>query len=309
MVLAAQLQAQIVARFKWAKDKDHRRDEDVIRERLLNECRRPRFAETARYRKPIGKGIEGMSIRFAEAFLRYYGNVSVDVMTISEDDESRTLRVTVLDLETNASFSSESTIQKTVERNSIRDGERVIRQRTGSRGQQVYIIAATEDDLLNKQNAVKSKAMRTEGLRFIAGDLLDECEETILETLRQKDAQDPDAAKRKIFDSFGTIGVTVQDLKLYLGHEGAKLTPKELVDLRGIFAAIRDGETTWKATIDPILAERGKPADDSKPKAPASGSRRGMSAVAEAIAQKKSEAPPANVQDGGKSSPEQEEIF
>src|SRR6516164_676472 len=123
MVLAAQLQAQIVARFKWAKDKDHRRDEDVIRERLLNECRRPRFAETARYRKPIGKGIEGMSIRFAEAFLRYYGNVSVDVMTISEDDESRTLRVTVLDLETNASFSSESTIQKTVERNSIRDGE------------------------------------------------------------------------------------------------------------------------------------------------------------------------------------------
>src|SRR5258708_6569465 len=72
-VLAAQAKAQIEARYVMAER--HPRDLDVVRQRMLKECRRPVFAGVARYRKPIGKGVEGPSIRFAEAAIRLMGNI------------------------------------------------------------------------------------------------------------------------------------------------------------------------------------------------------------------------------------------
>ena len=290
MVLAATRQAEIQARYLLASQ--HPRDLDVVREKLLKECRRPSFADVARYRKPIGRGVEGLSIRFAEAALRIMKNITITQSVVSEDDLSRKILVEVADVEELVSYGKTITIEKTVERNSVKDGDTVIRQRTGSRGQQVYIIAATEDDLLNKENALISKAIRTEGLRLIPGDVLDECERTILDTIRRKDAEDPDGAKRRIFDSFATIGVTVEQLKLYLGHDGTTLTPKELSDLRAIYSAIRDSETTWKATIDPVLAER-KKAEGTAEKSSTPGSRKGMSAVADAVNRSKKSDDPA----------------
>jgi hypothetical protein len=282
LVLAAQRQAEIQARYLLAKQNP--RDLDVVREKLLKECRRPSFADVARYRKPIGKGVEGLSIRFAEAALRLMKNITIQQTVVSEDEFTRKILVEVADVGELVSYSKTVSIEKTVERNSVRDGDVIVRQRTGSRGQQVYIIQGTEDDLLNKENALISKAIRTEGLRLVPGDLLDECERTILETIRRADAEDPDAAKRKIFDSFATVGVTVDQLKLYLGHDGSTLTPKELQDLRAIYAAIRDGETTWKATIEPVLAERRKAEAAKDDKGSTSGSTKGMGAVARAVA-------------------------
>jgi len=296
MVLAATRQAEIQARYLLAQQNP--RDLDVVRERLLKECRRPSFADVARYRKPIGKGVEGLSIRFAEAALRIMKNITINQTVVSEDDLSRKILVEVADVEELVSYSKTITIEKTVERNSVREGDTVIRQRTGSRGQQVYIIAATEDDLLNKENALISKAIRTEGLRLVPGDLLDECERTILATIRQKDAEDPDGAKRRIFDSFATIGVTVEQLKLYLGHDGSTVTPKELQELRAIYSAIRDSETTWKATIDLVLTERRK-AEGTVEKSSTPGSRKGMSAVAEAVNRSKKSDDPAPVTSTG----------
>ncbi len=68
--------------------------------------------------------------------------------------------------------------------------------------------------------------------------------------MQATDFQDPDAAKRRIFDSFNEIGVTVTHLQAWLGHEGASLTPKEMEELRGTYQAIRDGETTWRDVME-----------------------------------------------------------
>lgn len=259
MVLASQRGAEIQARHLLALA--HPRDPDVVRQKLLLECHRPSFADVARYRKPIGKGVEGLSIRFAEAALRIMKNITIRQTITSEDEYSRTIEVEVADVQENVSSSRSITIAKTVERNSTRDGDVIVRQRTGSRGQTVYIIEATEDELLGKESSNISKAIRTGVLMLVPGDLLDECEKTILGTLRKKDAEDPDGARRNVFDSFATIGVTVDQIKLYLGHDGNTLVLEELQDLREIFCTIRDGETTWKATIDLVLAERAKAAD------------------------------------------------
>jgi hypothetical protein len=164
-------------------------------------------------------------------------------------------------METNTPYSSDITIEKTVERKKLKDGDVALRSRLNSFNEKVYLIVATEDDLLNKQNALVSKAIRTNGLRLVPGDIVEECMELVIKTQKTADAADPDAAKRKIFDSFATIGVGVEQLKSYLGHEAETLNPKELMDLRALFSAIRDGEANWRDVMDSVPKKKAEGAD------------------------------------------------
>lgn len=252
--VAAQARAMVEARYVMAIKRP--RDLDTVREKLLKECRRPGFAEVARYKKPIGKGIEGPSIRFAEAAIRCMTNIEPSVITVYDDHEKRIVRVTLCDLEANIPYSQDVTINKTVERSTSKPGDTVLKTRTNSKGYIVYVLEATDDDILNKQNALISKAIRTLGLRLVPGDIIEECMDAVIDTQRNRDAQDPDAAKRRLFDAFVTIGVKATDIKEWLGHEGETLAPKELADLRAIYSAIKDGEATWRDVIE--LAREGR---------------------------------------------------
>jgi len=187
-------------------------------------------------------------------------NIDVSTFTILDDREKRIVRVSVSDIESNVVFSQDVTIAKSVERRSKKQGDTVLGERMNSRGDRLYIIIATDDDILNKQNALISKAVRTLGLRLIPGDIIDECMDICIETMRSRDAEDPDAAKRKIFDSFAGLGITVENLKTYLGNDGSNMSPKEINTLRALFTAIRDGETTWREAMD----SRKPKVDDSK---------------------------------------------
>jgi len=266
-VLAAQARAHVEARYLIAIRQP--RDLDLVRQKLIKECKRPGFAKAARYKKPIGKGITGPSIRFAEAAIRCMGNIDVQTPTIYDDREKRIMRVIVMDLEANSGYSSDINIEKTVERRKTKPGDVIIRQRLNKDNIPVFIIEATEDDLLNKQNALISKGVRTNGLRLVPGDIVDECMDICVQTQADEDAADPDAAKRTIFDSFAAIGVTVDQLKAFLENDGSTLTPKELSDLRAIYSAIKDGETNWREVMDekiPSAPVNGAaPATEAKP--------------------------------------------
>ncbi len=286
--VAAQAKALVEARYIMALRRP--RDMDVVREKMLKECMRPSFAAVARYVKPIGKDRSkwpaGPSIRFAEAAVRNMTNITIETMTVYDDREKRIVRVQVTDLEANVPYSQDITIAKTIERRQSKDGDTVISTRTNSYGDKVYILEATDDDIINKQQALISKAVRTLGLRLIPGDIVDECMDQVMVTQKNADAEDPDAAKRKLFDAFGGLGVQAGQLKEYLGHDAATLSPKELADLRALYAAIRDGEATWRdvmdqkaaasadntASLDAVraaaAAKRGKPAGPPQPQKP-----------------------------------------
>jgi hypothetical protein len=262
--IAAQAKALVEARYTVALHRP--RDWDQVRDRLLKDCRRPGFADSAIYHKPVGRdGIRGPSIRFAEAAIRAMTNVVVETMTVFDDHERRIVRVTVTDLEANVPYSQDVTISKTIERNSTKPGDNVLRSRTGSRGQTVYILEATDDDILNKANALVSKAVRTLGLRLLPGDILDECMDMCTAVQRNKEAQDPDTARRKMFDLFSAQGVSPDQLKEWLGHDGAKITTKEYETLRSILNALREGETNWREVMD---AKNPKPTTPEPPPAP-----------------------------------------
>lgn len=261
--MVAQAVAAIQARYQVALARP--RNFDQVRVALLKECRRPFFAEVARYNKPIGKsGVEGPSIRFAEAAARCMGNILVESPTVYDDHEKRIVRVMATDLETNMTYLKDVTVTKTIERRKIADGQAVISTRVGSQGQTLYIIEADDDAILNKENALVSKAMRTVLLRLIPGDLVDEAMEQVTKTLRDKEAEDPDAARRRIVDGFSAIGVQPTDLVQYLGHDLGKTTPPELVKLRALYTAIRDGEATWAEAMESVTSAQGGETKTSK---------------------------------------------
>lgn len=252
--VAAQARALVEGRFVMALRRP--RDWDDVRTRLLRESERPSFAAVARYRKPVGKGVEGPSIRFAEAALRIMGNVDCNAMTVYEDIEKRVVRVTVTDLESNTDYASDITVEKTVERKKA-DDRQVIGQRRNSKGEVVYIVVATEDELLNKEGARISKAIRNNGLRLLPGDILDEAMARVIVTMRSRTAQDPDKARKEMADAFFThLNVRPSELKRYLGHALEQCSPAEIEDLRAVYQTIRDGEATWASVVEEREQER-----------------------------------------------------
>lgn len=246
MALVAAAEAEVKAQCAMAIK--FPRDLDVVREKLLKECKRPSFARSALYAKPVGNSkVTGLSIRFAEAAIASMGHIHTTIKTLAETPEYRKIEIRVWDAQNMISYADEATIEKTIERRSIPKGQEYIRTRLNTSGDLLYIIRATEDDLLNKVNSAKSKSIRNSGLRMVPGWLLDECKGAVSATARDADAADPDAAKKQIFDSFAQLGVSVDDIKKYLGHDAATLQPAELQVLRELFVAVRDGETTLAA--------------------------------------------------------------
>jgi hypothetical protein len=296
LAMATKQKALVEARFTLAQHRP--RDLDVVRGRLMKECARPSFARSALYLKPIGEGVEGPSIRFVEAAITAMQNIYSDVSTVHDDPEKRVVHVEVTDAEANVSHGADVTIQKTVERNSVRDGDEVVRTRTGKYGKTVYVKRATDDEILNTVNALTSKALRTCGLRLIPGWLTSECLDAIHATLQNADAADPDAAKRRLFDSFSAIGVSPERVKEWLGHDGASLQPAERTALGGIYNAIKDGETTWQEVMDArVPAAKDAQGTTKQPALPAAQNAKGAAGVkarvAAAVAGQKAATAPA----------------
>jgi hypothetical protein len=279
--VAEQARAQVEARFIMARR--FPRDEMRVREKLLLACRRPGFAEAAIYHKPIGDGVEGPSVRMAEEAARCMGNIATDMTTIYDDQHERVIQVSATDLEANLTYPVSITIEKTVERRKVKGGQVIRGQRVNSYGDTIYIVEATDDEILNKVNALASKALRTVLLRLVPGDILEEAMQTAYETRRNTDAQDPEQAKKRCCDAFSSIGVPVISLSEYLGHSMDVVTLDELDTLRGVYGAIKEGETTWQEVIEHARAKRAPVAEA----APEAGKAKGKPSLAEAAAKAK----------------------
>ena len=284
IAMATQQKAIVEARYKMALARP--RDLDLVRQKMLKDASRPSFANVAIYHKPVGKGIEGPSIRFVEAAIRNMTNILTETATVSEDDERRVIRVAVSDLETNTYFSQDVTVTKTVERAKLPQGEKPIRVRTNSYGKPVYILHGTDDDILNKQNALISKAVRTLGLRLIPGDLVDEALYYVRQTMAKQDAADPDAAKNRLIDAFAQLGVSVEALKEFVGHELSALTPNEIQLLRTTYTSIKDGETSWKAVMDDKAEKDANAKEKQKQAAAPTSAKKAEQKKAETVTEK-----------------------
>lgn len=274
IAVAEQSKASVQAR--WVMALQRPRDLMRARQTLLADCKRLRFAETAIYNKPIGQGVKGPSIRMAEAAARALGNILCECATIYDDTEKRIARVTTTDLESNATYWLDVTLAKTIERTRPMEGRKIHAVRKNSRNQDVFVIEATDDEILDRERALVSKAMRTCLLRLVPGDLLEEALEQCEATRRGDVKADPKAAVRKMTDAFQSLGFSAAHLAEYLGHAVDTATIEEIDSLRGLFNALREKEVTWAEAMEARKAERAVPAevvDDGRSQADALGER------------------------------------
>lgn len=263
--------AQIQSRYLVAIKRP--RNLDAVRQKMLEECKRPDFcledptkhgSSMAIYSVPRGNKkdaegnwvpnlIAGPTIRFAEMALRYWGNLSVDVVPLGEDNSQRIYQVTATDFESNVTGSQIVVVPKIVERAQNKDGLPVLSQRTNNYGKPVYTLQATEEEVSMKANALISKARRNLILQCLPAWMVEDCVQQVRATAAAKDAEAPDAAKRRLYDAFGTVGVTVEQLTEYIGHSNP-LTPAEMETLRGLYSGIKEGAATWSQ----IMSEKGE---------------------------------------------------
>lgn len=287
--LGARARADIEARTIVALNRP--RDTFDFRRRLLDSCARREFAGLARYSKPLGgnKFAEGFTIRFAEECVRFYRNLDLSTMVVSEDDERRVVRCSVTDLESNVPWSTEVVVPKTVERRSTTKDDEVIRSRTNSTGQTVFIRRATEDEVANSQNRLCAKAMRNLILNHIPSDILEDAENAVLDTVKKQEAEeatDPTTVRKQVGDMFYRIGVTAQQLAEFLGHPFETMTPAELHVLRKVFNGMKSEGVTWAEVME---QKRGA----QKPDAPAPQQGRHTSGVDAALDKAEAKMAPA----------------
>lgn len=252
--LEAQARAVTQARFWMAKQPNMMRSWDQVEQRLRKECARPGFANSAWWILPLGadpkKHPAGLSIRFAEAALRMAGNIDVQQSVIYDDQWKRIVRVAVLDLETNFGYTAETTIDKTVERTEPK-GREVLSYRQNSYGKMTYVVSASEQEIALKQGSAVSKLIRTNGLRLIPGDILDEAKQIIIATRKKgADAEDPEQARKGILDNFAEINVMPVDIAKLIEHDTNHFLPADRELLRGVYAAIKNGVATWKEVME-----------------------------------------------------------
>lgn len=277
----AREQALVQARFIMAER--HQRDWDVVRVRLLKHCLRPGFAEKAWYKKPTGRAkingrwvetfAEDVSARFAEVARQEIGNLDVATSVTYEDANTRVVTATVMDLERNNRDSRDIVINKVTEKRGKKndageweppEGREVLSQRLNTQGEPVYLVRATEDEIRSRMNAEISKAQRDETKRLIPIDILDDCREQIQRTKNDADRKDPLAARKKVIDAFASLEVMPDELAKYLGHPLEKATPAEIDELRGLFTAIKDGETTMSSAMRIKYESPGATAEDQQ---------------------------------------------
>jgi len=142
-----------------------------------------------------------------------------EVTTLYEDESLRRVRISALDLETNAQFTRDVQIKKTVERKSKKGREHeIISERKNSYGETVYILEATDDELYVKESAWVSKVLRNEGLRLIPTDIIEEGMAIARKTVADRVLQDPEGEKKKLLDAFSSLGISPKEIKKYIKH-------------------------------------------------------------------------------------------
>ena len=228
------------------------REWGAVQGKLLLACQNPDFTKEAVYRReaPNGEVHEGLSIRFAEIALSLIRNVSVDNTVESEDDLAVHYRLTVADTEGNSTSSKTYRVSKTVERLGVRDDEIVVAERRNGKGQQVFLVPATDEQISSRAGAQESRVKRQLVLALIPADIRAACLAACLDLNKSKDATDPAAAVKSLVLEFLAQGIETADLKEYLGKPAPGATPAEIQALRGILTALREGTTTWREVME-----------------------------------------------------------
>jgi hypothetical protein len=182
-----------------------------------------------------GKKIEGPSVRLAEVVGSSWGNLRYGARIVATDEKWVTAQGMCFDLEKNVAASVEV--------------RRRITKKDGTR---------YDDDMVNvTANAACSVALRQAIFKVVPFALVKGIYEQAKLTSIGK-ATSVAEKRQAMVDWFKKTGATEAQLLAFLGHKGLEdVTLEDLVTLRGLATAIKDGETTLEDALRPPDGQAG----------------------------------------------------
>jgi hypothetical protein len=199
------------------------RDERKAMDRILMSCARPSLAEQAVYQYARGgTDISGPSIRLAEAIAQTWGNLQYGVRELSRDHENATVQAYAWDLETGTR--REVTFQVPLIRSTKKGSYRLEDPRD------IYETVANQG----------ARRVRACILALIPGDVVDAAVEQCEATMKAKADVSPESI-RKMVEAFAAVGVTREQIELRIQRRLDSITPAQVVQLKKIYASLRDG--------------------------------------------------------------------
>lgn len=188
---------------------------------LMESCSVRAFAETAFYSVP-NRG-SGPSIRFAEEVARVYGNFQYGHRELGRGDGKSEVEVYAWDMEKNNYSKRQITVLHVVD---TKNGPRKL---------------TDQADIDNKIANVASKQIRGRILALLPKWLVADAIEKCKQTLAGASTEPVSVRVRKMTQAFAKYGVVEKHLAEYLGHPLDETTLDELIDLTGVFNAIKEG--------------------------------------------------------------------
>lgn len=197
------------------------RDLNAAYAELMVACQSKAFAEVAFY--TVQNRGSGPTIRFAEEVARVFGNFQYGHRELARGDGKSEIEVYAWDMEKN----NRSIRQITVKH--VRD------TRNGA------IPLRDEADIDNKIANVASKQVRGRILALMPKWFVEEAVQQCKKTLLGASDESIEVRIRRMVQAFSKHGVSIAHLEGYLGHPMDKTLPDEIVELTGVFNALKEG--------------------------------------------------------------------
>ena len=188
---------------------------------FLDACKSPEFAAKAFY--AVKNRGSGPSIRFAEEAARCYGNFQFGHRELSRTAGKSEVEVFAWDMEKNNHSRRQITVLHILDTS---DGPRKLTNQT---------------DIDNRVANVASKQMRGRILALLPKDLVEAGQAACKLTIAGNNSEPISSRVNKMTAAFSALGVTSKHLADYIGHSLDDVTADELVDMLGVFNAIKEG--------------------------------------------------------------------
>lgn len=218
------------------------RDTLAVMNAIENDCRELKLAETAIYEFPRGESVvRGASIRLVECVARRYGNIMSGVEELSSAQTRSTVRAYAWDLETN--YSDEK----------VFDVEMVRATKKGS-----YPITDPRDRYEHMANqAARRKRACIQAIipQYIINRAMDVCGETLNDAMK---AEGLEQTREKMAGAFAGLAdwITPDMLGAFCGRDFDKLGTRDIVKLRNLYNALKDGFVKPEAIFGKEDAEK-----------------------------------------------------
>lgn len=230
------------------------RNEEAAYARALRSCRRPSFAEGAQYRFPRGgQTVKGPSVQLARELARCWGNIRYGHRVVSIDADTVHIKGYAFDLETDVYVEQEDKFARLVPR------------KVGGLTKWVPPDERDLRELINRRGAI---LIRNCILQLLPPDLVEEAirevEATLTKAAKGEIQQSREETIRRLVVAFDLLGVTPEMLTAYLGHPLETITADEIVELRGVYTSIKEGNTKVADHFDLNAGQRVQVSQDTQ---------------------------------------------